>query len=56
VRAACRFAQVPASRALTPRAAACRAAAQVNEALKEEMKTIHALSIKRAVPPPAAAS
>jgi len=26
----------------------------VNEALKEEMKTIHALSIKRAVPPPAA--
>jgi acid stress-induced BolA-like protein IbaG/YrbA len=37
-------------------AARCRAAAQVNEALKEEMKTIHALSIKRAVPPPAAAS
>jgi stress-induced morphogen len=25
---------------------------QVNEALKEEMKAIHALSIKRAVPPP----
>jgi acid stress-induced BolA-like protein IbaG/YrbA len=30
------------------------AARQVNEALKEEMKTIHALSIKRAVPPAAA--
>ena len=30
-----------------------RAPHQVNEALKEEMKTIHALSIKRAVPPPA---
>jgi hypothetical protein len=28
--------------------------AQVNDALKEEMKTIHALSIKKAVPPAAA--
>jgi stress-induced morphogen len=32
---------------------ATRCLCQVNEALKEEMKTIHALSIKRAVPPPA---
>lgn len=26
---------------------------QVNEALREELKSIHALSIKRAIPPPA---